>query len=145
MDGLERTAKIYLVAGLFDLDLTHWRWQLGIDGGGILSIRLPNGLALRVGPIGPPSPAPSCFRVGALMALAHGDEAEALIFMEKAGMGQNDLRETWSALQAEFREELDAIEKRLAKLKKWRKPGRPVAWPRDIRDIVEIGYQLYQS
>lgn len=132
-------ARVYLLCALFDLDPSYWPWQLQVDPK-TLFICLPDGDEIQLGPHTPPDPTPSCYRAAALLMLAAGGkEAKALQWAGCAGMSENDLRETFSGMQVEFADELRAIERRI---ERWTATNRQkeIQWPRDIRDLVSLGY-----
>lgn len=140
-------ARVYLLCGLFNLDPLYWTWQLQIDGGGRLRLRLSTGEAIRLGPAGGPKPTPSCYRAAALLMLATrgNDDPKALWLAEQAGVSENDLRETWAGMQIEFADEIRAIERLVDGWKRDPKHDPKLfQWPRDIRGVVAVGYLAHQ-
>lgn len=134
-------ARVYLLCALFNLDPRHWPWQLQLNGGRGVRIHSPGGDVIRLGPNTPPDPTVSCFRAAALLDLATGNEAKALMLAGHIGLNENDLRETWTGILTRFADELRAIERRIE-----RSIARDLRfeWPRSIRDLVHVGYLAHQ-
>lgn len=70
---------------LFDLSPFHWRWQLHVEDGTILSTLEEDPLkeSFRIG--GPFSPSIACTRLAAMISLSAGKHADALRWAHQAG------------------------------------------------------------
>jgi hypothetical protein len=81
----EKDSDFLKLCKLFDLSPYHWRWQLHVEDGTILSTIEEDPLkeSFRIG--GPFSPSIACTRLAAMISLAAGKHADALRWAHQAG------------------------------------------------------------
>jgi hypothetical protein len=81
----EKDSDFLKLCKLFDLSPFHWRWQLHVEDGTILSTIEEDPLkeSFRIG--GPFSPSIACTRLAAMISLAAGKHADALRWAHQAG------------------------------------------------------------